>query len=203
MRVHALRLIVLLWPIPLAAQVGGPSGRWVIALGADVTRFSGGVRDTAATSETSVTLRPNGRPGIRVTLARDFGPWEAGLEVGWASGHAVGSNDIVSIEDRTSSFNRYRIAPSAGARVLRVGAGNVELAGGPTFDRWTSDGEDRWRIGGQARVALRLPLGPAEFENRLTFGVSGSPITRDDVGEDFESGSLRFLSFGAGVRLRL
>lgn len=200
---HVLASIVLAVPVALAAQGPGPADRWVLTSGADAMRFYGGIRDTAATDEASGTLRPAGRLGVRLGLHRAFGSWEVALELGLAKGHVAASNELVSIEDRSSNVNRYRIAPSAGVRLLRIGGGGVGVAVGPTFDRWALPGEDRWRIGGEMRVALHLPVGRFEFENRVAFGISGSPVTRDDLGEDFGSGSLRLLSFGAGLRLGL
>jgi hypothetical protein len=202
-RPHSLIWVLLACPSLLAGQDEGRATPWVLGLGSDVLRFSGGVRDTVSPSETGVTLRPNGRLGIWAALAREFSSWNLALELGWARGHIVGSNSVVSIEDRTADVNRYRIAPTAGIRLLGMGSGRIEMAGGPTFDRWTLGGEDRWRIGGQARLAIRVPLGGLELENRVSFGISRCPITGSDAGEEFDSGSLRVLSFGVGLRYRL
>lgn len=203
MRLHTLLCLLLVSPSWLAAQTGAERPRWVVGFGSDVLRFSGGIRDTASSSDAGATLRPNTRLAIWASFGRNFGEWEAAVELGWTEGHASGINSAVSIEDRTSSVNRYRIAPWAGLRAFRVGTGRLQVTAGPTFDRWTVEGQDRWRVGGEARVSLRLPLGAAEWENRLSLGASRSPITRDDAGEDFDSGVVRVLAFGAGLRFRL
>jgi hypothetical protein len=200
---YALAWTLLLCPGALAGQRHSPDGQWTVGFGGGALRFSGGVRDTASPSATSATLRPGGRIEIWASLGRDFGSWEMALGLGWARGHAAASNSVISVEDRTSDVNLYRIAPWAGARLLRLGSGTIVLAAGPTFDRWTLQGEDRWRIGGEGRLLLRVPLGNVVWENRVSVGLSASPITRSDAGEDFVSGSVRVLSVGAGLRFGL
>jgi hypothetical protein len=199
----ALAWTLLLCPGTLAGQGDDQAGQWTVGFGGAALRFSGGVRDSASPSATSATLRPSGRIEIWAALGRDFGSWEVTLGLGWAQGHAAASNSVISVEDRTSDVNLYRIAPWIGARLLRFGSGTIVLAAGPTFDRWTLQGEDRWRTGGEGRILLRVPLGTLEWENRVSFGISASPITRSDAGEDFVSGSVRVLSVGAGLRFGL
>ncbi|MDQ3426720.1 MAG: hypothetical protein M3477_02720, partial [Gemmatimonadota bacterium] len=59
------------------------------------------------------------------------------------------------------------------------------------------------RVGAEARVALRVPVGSVELENRITAGLSSSPVIREDLQEGFALSGLRALAFGTGLRIRL
>jgi hypothetical protein len=52
-------------------------------------------------------------------------------------------------------------------------------------------------------VVLRVPLGSWELQNRLGFGLSGSPIEAADIGDVAEVRGLRTLTIGIGMRTRL
>jgi hypothetical protein len=65
------------------------------------------------------------------------------------------------------------------------------------------DGDHRLEVGVETSLALRLPVGPLELENRITLGISGSPIDQEDIGEGGAMRSLRTLAFGFGLRVPL
>jgi hypothetical protein len=53
------------------------------------------------------------------------------------------------------------------------------------------------------REALRVPRGAVKLENRVTFGLSSSPVVREDLEAGSALGGLRTLTFGTGLRIRL
>jgi hypothetical protein len=203
MRWLALVVCLLSSPAVLPAQSGGEDRRWLLGIGGDAIRFSSAARATSAEQGVAATLRPTGRLGLHLSLARMLGTWEVALETSWAGGHVEAGNDAITVQDRGSDMSRYRLAPSVGRRVAQVGSGSLGLVVSPTFDLWMVSGENRGRVGVEARLSLRLALGKAELENRVTVGLSGNPVTRADVGDDFELGGLRTLAFGAGLRIGL
>ncbi|MBA3345968.1 MAG: hypothetical protein H0T44_11855 [Gemmatimonadales bacterium] len=203
MRVLHLLGTSLLFAASAVAQAPERSGGWRLSLGADALRFAGVARDTSAPPQAQASLRPNGRLGLHMALARSFGLWGAELEVGWAGGHASATNRVVAIEDKTAELSRIRVAPALSRRLMGVGNGEIALALGPTFDLWLVDGAQRSRVGAEARVALRVPVGSVELENRITAGLSSSPVIREDLQEGFALSGLRALAFGTGLRIRL
>jgi len=125
------------------------------------------------------------------------------LEVGWAGGHASAANSVVAIEDKTAELSRLRVATALSRRLTGVGSGQLALALGPTFDIWLVDGAQRSRVGAEARLTLRVPVGSVELENRISAGLSSSPVVREDLEEGFALNGLRALAFGTGLRIRL
>jgi hypothetical protein len=198
-----LPLLLSLLPAYLPAQGQGhvvPAG-WSVAVGADGLWFGRAASDTGAPAEQSADLRPSGRAGLRVTLARTLGEWRAQLELGLAQGDAEARNRAVAIRDRTLDLSRYRLAVGLERAVTAVGAGEIALALAPTLDLWRAGGESRVRWGLEARGTLRLPLGPLALENRLGLGWSGAPLDEVDLIDDFDRHALRTLVFGVGLRM--
>jgi hypothetical protein len=195
-----LLVLLLLFAGPLPAQ--SPAG-WTLTVGLDGLRFATAAEDTVTPGGAAVSLRPSGRIGGRVGLQRRIGGWGLGVLLGWAAGEVEASNEAVAIRDRTADLSRYRVALALERRVASVGAGTLAVAVSPGLDLWTVEGNTRTRAGAEAWVALRLPVGRVEVEQRLAFGLSGSPIEQADVGEEFDLRALRTLVFGVGVRLPL
>jgi hypothetical protein len=136
---------------------------------------------------------------VRVTVARGFGDWRAQLELGLALGEAEAENDAVAVRDKTLDLSRYRLAPGVERRLTRVGAGELTAGVATTLDLWRASGNTRPRLGAEGRVALKLPLGKLALENRLAFGLSGSPLDAEDLGDGFERSVLSWLAFGVGL----
>lgn len=199
----ALALVVLCLAPPVAPAQSRPSSGWQLGLGVEDIHFAESLRDTLSTEETAAGLRPDGRLGLRLTLARAVGPWRAELEAGWAAGRIEAGNDLVSLKDKTSRVTRWRLAAALGRRVGHVGAGEVELAAGPTLDWWRLSGSERLRAGASVWMVLRVPVGGLELENRIGGGVSGSPLEPADAGPEFRSRTQVSVSAGVGLRLPL
>ena len=185
---------------PLAAQ--SPAG-WTLTVGVEGLRFAGAAHDTLGPEDAAVTLRPSGRIGGRVELQRHLGRWALGLQLGWAGGEVEAYNEAVAIRDRTADLSRYRVGVGLERHLAAVGVGEIGLALIPALDVWTVDGETRTRGALELALALRLPVGGVALEQRLAVGLSGSPITQADVGEEFELRTLKALVLGVGARVPL
>jgi hypothetical protein len=201
-------LILLVIGVPSAALAQSPraapwAGGWWLALGAEGVRFSAIASSTDGPPDAAAHLRPSRRTGVHLALAKGLGSWRAQLEAGWAQGGAEAGNESLAVRDKSLDLSRYRLAPGVERRVVVVGTGELALALAATFDLWRADGNTRPRVGGEGRVALRLPLGRVALENRLTAGVSGSPLDAEDVGEGFERTALSWLGFGVALWLPL
>jgi hypothetical protein len=196
----SLLLALLAAAPPSAAQTPSDIG-WRLGGGVEAVRFAW-VAQTTAASGVAVELRPSGRAAAHFTAGRSYGPWQADLEIGWAGGHILASNEAVSIEDRSSDVTRYRLAPGLGRRVATLGQGEVVAVVAPTIDLWSVDGDSRLRAGAEGRLLLRARVGPMELENRVAFGLSASPIGAADIGEASDQRALRSVSAGIGVRVR-
>ena len=185
-----------------AAQSTSPP-RWHLTLAGEGLRFSRAAVDTSAPPDLQASLRPTSRVGAQIGLDRAFGRWEAGISVGYAAGQVEVYNESVRVVDRTAPITRYRVAAFVGRALTRIGSGRLVARAAPTADLWGVDGDDRLEVGVETSLALRLPLGPLELENRVTLGISGSPIDQADVGEGGATRSLRTLAFGLGIRVPL
>ena len=185
------------------AQSTPRDSRWHLSLAAEGLRFSTAAVDTSAPPDLRASLRPTSRAGAQIGLDRAAGPWEAGISAGYAAGQVEIYNRSVKVVDRTAPITRYRLAASVGRALAPVGSGRLVARTGPTADLWAVDGDHRMKIGIETSLALRLPLGPLELENRITLGISGSPIDQADIGGGGATRSLRSLAFGVGLRAPL
>jgi len=203
MRLHRWFLLPLLAATPPAvAQVPAASSGWHLGLGIEAVRFAHVAVGQAAPG-VGAEIRPSARPAAHVSLERAAGSWELGLEAGWAGGHIEVGNEAVSVQDRESDVSRYRLALSVGRRIATTGAGTVVLAIVPTLDLWSVLGDGRGRAGAEARLAVRVPLGAVELENRISGGLSGNPIEIEDVGVVSNLRGLRMLAVGIALRIRI
>ena len=203
MRCTPVLLIVLACLAPPAAAQSGAAPGWRLGVAIEAIRFGESLVDTLSADDTAAGLRPDGRLGVRLALARAFGPWRAELQTGWAAGRIEVGTDVVSLKDKTSRVTRWRLAAGMGRRLGHLGTGEIELAAGPTLDWWQVSGADRVRAGAAAWLALRVPIGRWEMENRIGGGVSGSPLEPDDAGPQFRGRTQVSLSAGVGLRLPL
>ena len=185
---------------PLSAQSTAPA--WHVSAAVEALRFASAAQQTGA-APSPVDLRPSGRLGLRIGLARHLGAWSLGASLGWASGDIEASNDNVAIRDRGVDLTRRRLALSLERRVARLGGGELAAGVGPTIDLWSVSGDTRARVGAEAEMAVRLPLGAVALENRLVFGMSASPVEKTDVGGGFRLSSLKTLGYVVGLRLPL
>jgi hypothetical protein len=195
-------LLVLL-PSSAFAQAPAWASGWWLSAGADGMRFGSVATSIPAPLESETTLRPNGRTGVHAAVARGFGAWRAQFELGWALGEAEAGNETVAVRDKALDLSRYRLAPGVERRVAGIGAGELAIALSPTLDLWRAAGDNHARLGAEARVALRLPLGSLALENRLSVGLSGSPLDAQDLGPGFETSTLEWVAFGVALWLPL
>jgi len=195
-------LLVLL-PSHAFAQAPAWDSGWWLSAGADGIRFGSVATSIPAPPESETSLRPNGRTGVHAAVARGFGAWRAQFELGWAVGEAEAGNETVAVRDKTLDLSRYRLAPGVERRVAGIGAGELAIALSPTLDLWRAAGDNHARLGAEARVALRLPLGGLALENRLSAGLSGSPLDAQDLGPGFETSTLEWVAFGVALWLPL
>jgi hypothetical protein len=200
MRLHRSFLLSLLAAArPTAAQTPASPPGWHLGGGIEAVRF-GHVAVSQAVPGVAAEIRPSARPAVHLSVGRTIGPWRLDLEAGWAGGHIEAGNDLLSIQDRGSDVSRYRLALGIARRIAATGSGLLEIALVPTLDLWSVDGDGRVRAGAEGRLAVRVPLGTVELENRLSAGVSGNPIEPEDVGEVTDLRGLRALSVGIGLR---
>jgi hypothetical protein len=202
MRFLALAVTAAVAPASLRAQATPPA-RWSLTVAAEGVRFGQTARERLEVSGGRIGLRPSGRIGGHVAIERSFGPWRVHLGAGWAGGDAEATNEAVSIRDKTLDLSRYRVAPALERRIAALGGGELAAGLGPTIDLWRSGGDTRPRLGIEARAAVRLPLGRMALENRVAFGLSGAPLEREELEEEFELRTLRALAFAVGLRMPL
>jgi hypothetical protein len=198
----AFLLALLAASPPAAAQTHAVRNGWYLGGGVDALRFAHVVVSAAAPGS-AAEVRPSSRAAIHFGLGRVIGPWGVGIEAGLAEGHIEARNDVIAISELTADVTRYRLAVAISRGIASLGAGELGLELAPTLDLWSVDGTHRTRGGAEGRLALRVPLGSWELEQRLGFGVSGSPIEAADVGNAAEERGLRTLTIGLGVRTRL
>lgn len=198
----AATLALVLAPSLGGAQVGR-AAPWRFGVLVESLHFSRALVDGSAPSSEAAGLRPSGGIGVGVALARAGHSWRGEITVGWAGVRPQADNASVAITDKTARLTRWRLGAAAERRLCAVGAGMLGLGAGPALDWWRIAGESRVRIGGQAALALRLPLSGWEVENRLGLGVSASPFVPEDAGAEFEARALVSLFLGMMVRAPL
>jgi hypothetical protein len=194
--------LALLFPVLLSAQ--HPARRWALTISLARESFRGASRDTSSIPGTEVQVYPTSRLATEVGLSRYFGVWDVTLSAGYASGDLRAKTDLLVLDDRTTSVNRYRGALLLSRRVTRIRQAGLLLSGGPVLDHWTTTGlGDRTTIGARVGLALRVPLGGVELENRVLFGLGPSPFNRRDLPPEAKIESLRSWSVGMTLRLGL
>jgi hypothetical protein len=206
MRLHScLTLVILALALatsPGGAQVG-PDRPWRLGVSIETLRFSRALVEAAAPTPEAAGLRPSAGAGIGVTLARDGRSWRADLTAAWAGVRPQADNASATLIDNTARLTRWQLRAAVERRLCALGAGMLALGAGPSMDWWRIAGTSRLRLGGQAALALRVPLAGWELENRLGAGVSGSPFVPEDAGAEFETRALVSLFLGLVVRAPL
>jgi hypothetical protein len=195
-------LILILAPTLGRAQVGH-TAPWRFGVLVESLHFSRSLIDGSAPASEAAGLRPSGGVGLGVAVARAGPSWRAEVTATWAGVRPQADNASVAVTDKTARLTRWRLGAAAERRLGAVGTGMLGLGAGPALDWWRIAGESRVRIGGQAALALRLPLSGWELENRLGVGVSASPFVPEDAGAEFETRALVSLFLGMVVRAPL
>jgi hypothetical protein len=195
----------LLWGLQagcLAAQSAGHP--WQLSVISAGIRFAGASVNLSP-SAAGAGLRPSQRFGLGAGLVRRLGDaWEAGLELGAARGHLEIEGSTLALERKDFAVHRYRAALAVTRRVVRVGTGEVAVGGAATVDHWqVESASSRTRVGGEARLALRVPAGRWTLDNTVSYGWSASPWNTDELTAEYRRESLKTLTFAAGLRFRL
>ena len=186
--------------LPAQQQVGG----WALMLSFARESFRGASSDTSSIPGTTVEVYPSSRVSTEVGLGRRFGAWDVTLSAGYASGDLRAKTDALVLDDRTTPVKRYRGALLLSRRLTGFREASLLLIGGPVVDHWTTSGlGDRTTLGGRAGLALRVPLGGLELENRALFGLGSSPFNRRDLPPEAKIESLRTWSLGVALHLKL
>lgn len=202
MRHRLFPTLLALWALPLSAQAADRG--WGLHLGIARDAFTGGSSDTSTIAGTEVEVTPAPRIAIATGLTRQAGAWEFGLELGYSSGGLRASTDAIRIDDRSNDVTRYRAALTVGRRLARSGPVSLFLLASPGLDHWDTEGiSTRTTVALRGGLVLRIPFGRVDFENRLLAGIGGSPFRREDIPPEGKVESLRTLSLGAALRLRL
>jgi hypothetical protein len=187
----------------VAGAQAGPGARWQLGILVESLHFGRSLVDGSAPPSEAAGLRPAGGVGLGLTLARTGRAWRTELTAGWAGARPQADNASVAVTDRTTRLTRWRLGAAAERRLCAVGSGMLGFGAGPAVDWWRVAGESRVRVGGQAALALRLPLSGWELENRAGLGISAGPFEPDDAGAEFRARALVSLFLGMGVRAPL
>jgi hypothetical protein len=88
--------------------------------------------------------------------------------------------------------------------MARLGAGELALSAGPTLDHWDTPGIGSRTVAGvRAGAVLAFSLGGMQWENRVTYGVSGSPFQKRDLPPGATVSALRTIGVGVALRFGL
>jgi hypothetical protein len=198
--VTGLILVALLYdwaatPPRLSAQ----ARPWSAGVEAAWNGFSGGV-----TNQAGSRILPSNRFAFSAIGARELGRWQLRLEAGVAGGHLVGRDSASTVElaRRDTGMSRYRIEPLVGREVAGLGSGSLLVSLGPTLDWWRLEGNTRFTIGGEIRVAVQAPLGRVLLENYLGLGIAPQPFPTVELAPDVTTHTLSTLALGLSLRWR-
>jgi opacity protein-like surface antigen len=185
------------------AQVQSSVDRsWQLRLAAGWQDFNGGAEDT--TGPVDVELRPSNSIGFELGLARRWDDWEGRVDLGYAQGNFWGESDDLAIKDKTTHSSRLRAAITIARRIVSFEGSRLQLEAGPTFDYWDTETlSDRGSVGGRFGLSLLMPLGGMILENNVSFGISSSPFSENDIPAGAKMKTFTTFTVGAGLRLPL
>ena len=188
--------LLLLSSIGLAAQ--SPPRHWGVDLLLARDAFTGASTDSSG----AVEIAPDPRIAWELGLSW-LGPhWGLRLSGGFATGGLRGKNGPLSIDDKSTSVDRYRGTLLLERILARGDQLRLGAVLGPTLDRWESAGiGNRTLVGARGGLHLGIVLGRLSLEQMAVVGLSSSPFPDAAVAA---TGSVRALwtwSVGAGLRL--
>ena len=102
-------------------------------------------------------------------------------------------------------FDVYSASPELSYKITALGANDLIVHGGPLFEVWKIIDEDsKTRVGCQAKVSLRVPLG-GRLAGSLMAGVAliPSPLSSDQLSPGVESRALWRRRVAGGLEYRL
>jgi hypothetical protein len=177
-------------------------GQWILSAEVGADRFWGGSAERGTGSTSFRPYRPT-TFGVGVQqLSRNLG---FGLRIRYASaGLALEGTDAVAAIKGV--FTVFSVTPEFTYRLATMSAGSrLVLHAGPLAEVWSiRDEESRTRVGIQAALSLRVPLG-GRFSASFDAGaaVTPSPFTSDQLETGYEPRALwrRRMAGGLGYRL--
>lgn len=185
---------------PAAAQHSG--GTWSLTTSVSLTGFRGAAVDKVDGGE--FTIRPSQGIAAGFGVTRRLGAWAVSFGVSQLSTEVEAMSSEVAVRERTQSLDRVRLALTGGRRLIRIGSGTVEARGSGVLDTWSVAGEDERTVaGGEAAVALQLPVGRVTVENVLGLGWTAGPFQASELPAGYRRLALRAVTAGVGLRLRL
>ena len=197
-RAFAVGFIAL--PITSGIWCSVAQGQWSVGVEVGADRFWGGSQETASEHRSFRPYRPT---TFGVAVARGSGRLRGGIRFQYSSaGLALeGSDALVAAK---GVFSVYAAAPELLYRLGRVASNELLLQAGPLFEVWSMLEESRTRVGGQAALSLRVPLG-ARFAAAFTAGIAliPSPFTTDQLDQGFERRALWRRRVAGGLQYRL
>lgn len=202
-----LPLLTGAWSLVLSARAlmaQNHEKAWSVTVTTSLTEFRGAATDTSASG--SMTVRPGQGITLGMSVTRRLGPWGVSVGLSHLPTHVEAMSTTIAVQDRTTGLGRARLTLAVSRRVMRVGAGALELRAGPTLDHWSVDDEEsdgRTVGGGEAALALSLPAGPVLIENTLGFGWSAGPFRTEELPAGYRRQALRVVTAGLGIRFRL
>jgi hypothetical protein len=182
------------WCSPLGAQ-------WVLTAEVGADRFWGGSTESAGHRRSFRPYRPT---TFGAGLERRSGRLGAGLRLGYASAALAleAADAVVAVK---GIFDVYSAALEVSYRVTWIEGNELRVEAGPLLEVWgVSDESSETRVGLQAAVSLRVPLG-GPFGGVATAGVAiaPSPFARDQLDQAFELRTLWRRRIAGGIQYRL
>ena len=201
MRTRRLSIAAAAASIAILTRCSPLAGQWVVTAHVGADRFWGGPRET---TDQRRSFRPYRPTTFAIGLERRGGSLGVGLCLGYSSaGLALEGGDAVAAVDGV--FGVYSAAPELSYRISALGANELMVHGGPLFEVWKIIDEDsKTRVGGQARVSLRVPLG-GRFAGSLMAGAAliPSPLSSDLLTPGVENRALWRRRVAGGLEYRL
>jgi hypothetical protein len=176
-------------------------GQWRVGVEVGSERFWGGSADTAGEGPSFRPYRPT---SFGLGLARWARKWGAGVSFRYLSASLAleGAEGLVAVK---GIFEVYGADAHLAYRVARVSANELTLETGPLLEVWSVSGEEsQTRVGIQAGLSLRVPLGTG-LVGSLTgaLAVIASPFTESQLDSGFERRPLWRRRLAGGLELRL
>lgn len=198
-----LTLILGLVSATAHAQVQSSVDRpWQLRFAAGWQDFSGGAEDT--TTSVNIEVRPSNSIGFELGLARRWDAWEGRVDLGYAKGSLYGETNNAAIKDKTTHSQRLRAAFTIARRIVSFEGSRLQLEAGPTFDYWDTETlSERGSVGGRIGMSLLMPLGGMILENNVSFGISSSPFSENDIPAGARMKTFTAITVGVGLRLPL
>jgi hypothetical protein len=187
--------------VAILARCSPLAGQWVVTAQVGAERFWGGPVET---SDQRRSFRPYRPTTFAIGLERRGRSLGAGVHLGYSSaGLALeGAEALAAVK---GVFDVYSASPELSYKITALGANELIVHGGPLFEVWKIIDEDsKTRVGCQAKVSLRVPLG-GRLAGSLMAGVAliPSPLSGDQLSPGVQSRALWRRRVAGGLEYRL